>query len=118
MEASSRNVALGLVAPLVLIGGIAWWLMQPSYGEISPKGYQIAMAIYSAANQENKPKVEKISGMIDQSVAAAEISAEEAEWLRGIVQKAMDGDWQSATAAVRLLMEEQARPAEQLPKVD
>lgn len=118
MEASSRNVAIGLVAAVVLIGAIAWWLSQPSYGEISPKGYQFAMAIYSASNGKNKPKVEKISGMIDQSVAAEEISVEEADWLRGIVQKALDGDWESATAAVRVLMEEQTRQAEALPQVD
>ena len=118
MEASSRNITVGLVAAVMLICGIAWWLMQPSYGEISPKGYQYAMAIYSAANGKNKPKVERISSMIDQSVAAEEISAEEANWLRGIVQKALDGDWQSANAAVRVLMEEQARPAEPLPEVD
>lgn len=107
-----------ILVAVVVIGGIAWWLTLPSYGEISEKGYAYAMALFSACNGKSTAKVEKIVAMIEQSVTADELSQQEAAWLKGIASNALEGNWESANAAVRTLMEEQARQADPLPEID
>lgn len=118
MGNSTRNSAVVVLASAILVGGIAWWLALPKYGEISEKGYSYALALYSACNGKRANKVEKIVGMIEQSVAAGELSQQEATWLIGIAGNALEGKWKSASAAVRSLMEVQARRADPLPEID
>ncbi len=118
MENSPRNFILVILVAVIVVGGIAWWLTRPNYGEISEKGYDFAMALFSACNGKSIAKVEKIVGMIERSTTAGELSEQEAAWLMGIVRQALEGNWGSANAAIRVLMEEQARAAEPLPKID
>ncbi|PQO31687.1 hypothetical protein [Blastopirellula marina] len=118
MDYSTRNTAGVVLVGVILVGIIAWWLTRPSYGEISEKGYDYAMALFSACNGKSTAKVEKIVDMIRQSAAAGELSQQEATWLQGIASNALEGKWDSANAAVRTLMEEQARQADPLPEID
>lgn len=118
MSTSSKNVTLVMVASLIVVGAIAWWLTRPSYGEISHTGYDYAMALYSACNGKSTAKVQQISTMIDEAESAGELTLQEKAWLQGIARQALDGDWNSANSAVRRLMEEQTRDADLLPKID
>lgn len=118
MENSTRNIALLVFAAVVVIGSVAWWLSRPSYGEVSEKGYDYAMALFAACNGKSTVKIEKIVSMVEQSQIAGELSDQEAAWLKKIASNAMEGDWESANAAVRTLMEEQAKRADPLPRLD
>jgi len=115
----SKGALVGtvLVVGLVIIAA-AFWFTRPTFGEISPKGYDYAMALGSACNGKNATKLAKITHMIDQSMQDGTLQAEEAKWLKGIAQKASDGQWETAYASVRTLMREQTKRASPLPKLD
>ncbi|RCS40620.1 hypothetical protein DTL42_24940 [Bremerella cremea] len=118
MENSTRNITLVVLAGVVVVGGFAWWLSRPSYGEISDKGYDYAMALFAACNGRSTAKIEKIVSMVEQSQIAGELPEQEAAWLKKIASNAMEGNWESANASVRTLMEEQAKRADPLPQLD
>ncbi len=118
MESSRGTVIGGIVVAVLVVGAMAYWLSRPTFGEISPKGYDYAMALGSACNGKNEAKITKITQMIHQSAEAGELRPDEAAWLQSIAQQATDGRWESAYAAVRTLMEEQTVRANPLPEID
>lgn len=118
MELSKGALAGITVAVILIVGAIAYWLTRPSFGEISGKGYDYAMALGSACNGKDEAKIAKITQMIDQSTQDGELQSHEADWLKGIAQQASDGKWEQAYASVRTLMQEQTQPANPLPELD
>jgi len=118
MEASKGTLIGGVIVVLLVGAAIAYWLSRPTYGDISRKGYDYAMALGSACNGKNEAKIAKITQMIDQSAQDGELQTHEADWLKGIAQQASDGHWESAYASVRTLMQEQTQTATPLPELD
>ncbi|MBA2114709.1 hypothetical protein [Bremerella alba] len=118
MELSKGTLIVALLGIVLVAAAIAYWLTRPTFGEISRKGYDYAMALGSACNGKNEAKIAKITQMIDQSTQDGELEPEEAAWLQGIAQKASDGKWESAYASVRTLMQAQTQQASPLPSLD
>ncbi|WDI44820.1 hypothetical protein [Bremerella sp. P1] len=118
MEMSKPAVTGVAFVVVLVVAAVAYWLTRPTFGEISRKGYDYAMALGSACNGKNEAKVAKITQMIDQSTEDGELETQEAAWLKGIAQQASDGHWELAYASVRTLMQEQTQKAVPLPRLD
>ena len=93
------------VAVLLVLGGLFYF--NRGYGEVSPKTYEYATALFSICNRKDEARLEKISEMINESVASEEVSETEAGWLLAIVDEAKSGEWESALEDSRNLMEDQ-----------
>ncbi len=118
MELSKGVVAGSTIAAILIVTAIAYWLSRPTFGEISRKGYDYAMALGSACNSKDEAKLAKITQMIDQSEQNGELNPQEVAWLSAIAQQAHDGNWDAAYASARTLMQEQTQAATPLPKLD
>lgn len=77
------------------------------YGEVSPKCYEFATALYSVCNRKDADRLEMIDKAIDDAVTAKELPADEAADLKEIIQQANDGKWPAAMLDCRTLMSEQ-----------
>ncbi|PQO31364.1 hypothetical protein C5Y96_13570 [Blastopirellula marina] len=109
------GIAVGVVLVVAVLG---YWLTRPTFGEISPTGYDYAMALGSACSRRDSTKIAKITQMIDQSTQDGQLESQEAAWLKGIAQKAQEGHWEMAYASVRTLMQEQTQKSNPLPELD
>lgn len=99
LRRASRTCAL--IAALMLVGC--------GYGEVSPRGYDYAKALYSICNRQDESRLGQFVGLIDADLQEGKISAAEADWFREIAAQADSGDWQSASAAARALLEDQVQ---------
>jgi len=77
------------------------------YPDVSERTYEISKALYSACNRQSVEHLAKIEKAISNASKSEEISAQESKWLNQIIKTARDGDWKSATAESRKLMEDQ-----------
>ena len=77
------------------------------YGEVSPKTYQYAQALYSITNRQASEKLTEFESQISQGATSGELNADEVEMLRDIASIAKRGDWKSAQHECRELMEAQ-----------
>lgn len=77
------------------------------YGEVSPVAYDYSMALYSLANRQDSDKLPAVAEQIDASHTAGDLTDREHGWLRDILADAEAGDWQSASAAARRMMQDQ-----------
>ncbi len=82
------------------------------YPEVSPKTYEVANALYAAANRQSTEHIDKAAVLTDELLAAGEISDREAGWLKAIAEQARNGDWDSAAAEARALIADQAKPSD------
>lgn len=118
MEMSKGTLAGAVLVGVLVVAAVTYWLSRPTFGEISRKGYDYAMALGSACSGKDEAKIAKINQMIDQSTQDGELEMQEAAWLKGIAQQASDGHWETAYASVRTLMQEQTQMAKPLPELD
>lgn len=79
------------------------------YGEVSPKAYEVATALYSICNRQDEPRLVKVEQTISTGAESSELSASEKEWLLAIVEKARAGEWSYAMQDARVMMTEQIR---------
>lgn len=100
----SHYIAAGSVVAAVLL--VVFWSTR-GYGEVSPKTYEYAKALYSICNRQDEPRLEKIERMIADSQSAGDISEREAKWLREIIAQARSGDWETATGRARRMLTDQ-----------
>ena len=77
------------------------------YGDISPKAYEIAKALYSVCNRKDESGLDRITQLADEAATAGEISEDEQGYLLEIVATARAGDWESAMADARTMMSDQ-----------
>lgn len=82
----------------ILLGGCG------GYGEISPKGYDYATALYSICNRRDESRLDEFIAMLSQDRQAGEISEEEADWFAGIAAEARGGNWDEASASAREIL--------------
>ncbi|MBW3600662.1 MAG: hypothetical protein KY475_25790 [Planctomycetes bacterium] len=117
MQSNTRFWLLSAAVVVAMIAGVVWLMNRP-YGETSSEGYQYAMALLSACNQQDAARLEKISAMMEESLRQGELQPTEAKWLTAIIDDAHAGDWDTASREVRRLMEDQLRPAPALPAAE
>ncbi len=102
-----RVKALLAIGTLLAIGLFLFW--NPGYGELSPKGYQLAMALYSACNRKDATQLEKVAKLLDQSNAQGDLPAADAKWLTKVLELGRAQDWDSANQMIRRIMMDQAK---------
>jgi hypothetical protein len=78
------------------------------YGPVSRTAYDYATALYSATNGKSVVKVDEIHRRVQAARDAGELTPDEADMLGAIIADARGGDWQTAAAACRAVMEAQA----------
>lgn len=96
----TRVIITGLLVSLVAGCG---------YGEVSPQGYDYATALYSICNRKDAARLDEWVSLLDADVEQGKLAEQEARWFRDIAAQARAGDWQSANAAARQLLEDQVR---------
>ena len=94
------------------------WLSNRGYGEMSERGYEFSMSLFSACNRQDLPRVEKIETLVNQARSSGELQSAEARWIEGIIVAAKQGKWEKASRSVRELMESQIKPTNNLPKLE
>ena len=104
---SDRSMAWAGAALATLIVAAGWYWFQRGYGQVSELGYQYATAMFSACNQQDEARLQRIAAMVEQSTAAGELPQQEAAWLRQIIDMGLAGHWEDASEEVRQLMEDQ-----------
>lgn len=108
-------ISLGLL--LTLGGGLYWWLNR-GYGEVSQQGYEISMSLFSVCNRKDASRLGTIEELVKKMLAAGELRSDEGDWFLSIIDQAKQGSWQAAAAACRRLMDDQVKPAPELPNLD
>ncbi len=81
------------------------------YPQVSPKTYEVANALYAAANRQSIEHIDKAVEITDELLAAGEITEREAGWLKAIAEQAHAGAWDDAAVEARTLIADQAQPA-------
>ena len=98
------GVALGVLAIAV---ATSLWLGR-GYGTVSPDAYQVAQALYSSCLAKSEVRLEAVESTInDAGEQPLEITVKEQRWLKEIIADAKAGNWQSAAADARQMMEDQ-----------
>lgn len=97
--------------PAAVFAVLALCFIFRGYGEVSQRGYRIAIALYSACNQRDDEKLTQIEDLITQSETAHDLHANEIRWLRDIIRTGQRGHWDAANRKVRRLMVDQIKPA-------
>lgn len=104
-QSSSKTVRRGCV--LVLLGGLMF--AGCGYGEITPRCYDYAKALYSICNRRDADRLEEFAALVEADLQSGELGEQEAGWLRDIADEARAGDWPDAQAAARQLLEDQVQ---------
>ena len=77
------------------------------YGEVSPKTYELAKALYNISNRKLDDKLADVKLQIAEELGKEEISKQEANWLNEIVERAERQEWGNAMKSARRMMEDQ-----------
>jgi len=73
---------------------------------VSPDAYRIAQALYSSCLAKSEARLEAVEAAFnDSSEQPLEITEKEQRWLKAIITDAKAGNWQSAAADARQMME-------------
>lgn len=95
---------------LTIIGLLATGLLSGcGYGEVTPHGYEYAKALYSICNRKDAERLETFVGMLESDVREGKLTDAEADWFRDIADQAGQGNWTSASANARRLLEDQVQ---------
>ena len=98
------GVTLGV---LTIAVAMFLWLGR-GYGTVSPDAYQVAQALYSSCLAKSEVRLEAVESTInDAGEQPLEITVKEQRWLKEIIADAKAGNWQSAAADARQMMEDQ-----------
>ena len=111
---STTILVLLCLVIVLLIGALLLWLNR-GYGPVSDRAYEISSALYSVCNRHDESRIEKLEMLIEENLAAEEISETESDWLTDILQAAKAGKWKTAMRQARRLMQAQSRSAPKPP---
>ena len=110
----SRAQSWSLVACLLLlVGGGGWLLFGRGYSTVSDKGYELALALFSACNRQDMARVKSIVELARQAKEAQELPSYDARVIEEIGQLATDGNWERAAREARRLLDAQVKSASQ-----
>lgn len=101
---TNRNIMQSFVLA-VLLSFLAFWWLKPGYGEVSPKAYKIAQALYSVSQKKSEVHLAKVEQVYTQ--CKEDLSVVEQKWLTDIIEDARAGQWRAATTAARRLLNDQ-----------
>lgn len=101
--------AVTLLAIFLIATASIYLIANRGYGKVSRESYDMATAIYGACLAKSEPRVEKVEQLILASDGSANdpMTKQERQWLIGIIQKAKNGNWDSAANSARRIMEDQ-----------
>ena len=104
----NENGKLGLLIGLCGILGLIWAIRGcGGYGEVGPKTYEYAKALYSICNRQDADRLDEFAASLKKSHEAGDVRDQEHAWLDEIIQTAQAEEWEEATAMARRLMEDQ-----------
>ena len=104
---NSTTIGVALLGGLAIAVVMTFWLGR-GYGSVSPDAYQVAHALYSSCLAKSEVRLEALESTInDAAEQPLEITAKEQRWLKEIIADAKAGNWQSAAANARQMMEDQ-----------
>ncbi len=106
---SSQWRTVGIALGMACLIALAALMFRQGYSEIGPQAYEYATALYSICNRRDESRLEKISELIEKSVADSEITETESRWLNEIIALADDGYWEEASYDTRQLMLSQVK---------
>lgn len=90
-----------------VLGGLL--LAGCGYGEVTPRCYDYAKALYSICNRRDAERLQEFTQLVETDLQAGELAEREADWLQEIADQARSGDWSAAQAASRQLLEDQVQ---------
>ncbi|MDB4778365.1 hypothetical protein OAG68_02805 [bacterium] len=106
-QPQGKHTILILIA-VALAAGAVYFLCNQGYGKVSRRTYDMATAIYGACLARSENRVDKIQQLLSQDTAeTSDMSIRERKWLNNIIQKAKNGNWESAAKAAKRIMEDQ-----------
>ena len=79
------------------------------YGDISKTACDFASALYATCNLQSTTRLEILESQIESAETAAHLTSREVSYLRKIITKAKEGDWQTASADSRELLIDQVK---------
>jgi len=106
MAERDYRIPTAIVIGCVVVLGLLIFLTR-GYGEMSPKGYEYATALYSICNRKDEPRLTELEKLVTTSLDQSELVEAEARWLLDIAKQARSGDWDAALSETRRLMEDQ-----------
>lgn len=81
------------------------------YGPISDTGYEYAKALYAVSNRQAVDRLDAVEEQIEAAASAGQLPQNEARWLHNICKKCRQGEWKSAQADARRMMQDQVKPS-------
>lgn len=97
---------LSILALAVFLAA-AWYLFFSGYGRTSRLGYEFAASVFSACNQRDLERLQRIERMIDEYRKKDEIHRAEYRWLKSIISLARANRWEKAELEARRLLNAQ-----------
>ena len=101
------TIGIALLGAVAIAVVMFFWLGR-GYGTVSPDAYQVAQALYSSCLAKSEVRLEAVESTVnDAGEQPLEITAKEQRWLKAMIADAKAGDWRSAAADARQMMEDQ-----------
>lgn len=107
----NSEISRGAHLPRWIAGAVLTGLLLTGcgYGEVAPRTYEYATALYSICNRRDSARLEEFAKLLEADVEAGHVTDHEAGLLEEIAGEARTGEWDSAQAAARQLLEDQVR---------
>ena len=96
---SSKHALLGgILAIMLLVVGVRWWLNRKIYPPVS-SGTSLVLIkqLYTACNTKNLKLLEKFDQRLAREQEQGQVSAEEASHFEEISSRARAGEWEAAS---------------------
>lgn len=100
---------ISILAVILVAAASIFLISNQGYGKVSRESYDMATAIYGACLAKSEIRLQKIEQLIhiNNRTAPDPMTDRERKWLKSIIQKAKNGNWESAANSARRMMEDQ-----------
>lgn len=96
-----RSAGLHFLILALIFNGCA------EYHRASPEGCRIAVALFSACSLRDERRLRHVSEEVRRANQSEQITQRETHWFNSIIESAKSGDWETAHAEIRSLLEAQ-----------
>lgn len=103
----TRNRYVTIALSVIAVIAVLYFFFGRGYGKMSPLGYDFAQALYSACNQKDLERVNKVEALIQEYFDKDEIHKQERRWLNSIIHLARKEKWSRAQQEARKLLDAQ-----------